>query len=129
MSLRPVAVYPVRINSLTERFQSKSFQVIVGVARICINTLLVREDRNWENRSCVELSNSVQTCFQKPLCNQSSLCRGIPTQINGCEWSLHYYRICFLSYTSRGYPHTLSSSFSTIRLSIQTRLAYIFTLV
>ena len=95
MSLWPVAVTPVRINTLTHRFKSKLFEIIVWIANISISSLLILENTNGEDTCKVMPSNAVNAGLHDPLSYQPSLKTGITSKVDACKrnlWTLSRFK-------------------------------------
>ena len=66
-----------RVNAFRKRLDGQLLKVVVGIARISVDTFLQLEDPDGEDTGKMMLANTRKGRFKQPSCNQSSFGRGI----------------------------------------------------
>lgn len=78
---RPVSICKVREYPLRQRLDRKLLQIIIRVAGIRIDTLLIREDRNREDRRTMMLADTFDAGVQKPDRDEATFGRSVATEV------------------------------------------------
>lgn len=102
---RPVSICKVREYPLRQRLDRKLLQIIIRVAGIRIDTLLIREDRNREDRRTMMLADTFDAGVQKPDRDEATFGRSVATEVErGKGTSVLSSRLFILDFwSSRSY--------------------------